>query len=113
MADEEHKSEIETGFGTGLRAKLGRGDDEAGSPAPTAAPDGEGFVHVATAGPNGDVEALRAELAAALERERDLRTDLAQSVVPVADFSADTAELKTRGADLDARAARLAAVETE
>jgi chromosome segregation ATPase len=118
MAEEEKRTDTETGFGTGLRAKLGQRDaDESVAPeavatveaAPVEAPQANGGV-------NGDIEALRAELAAALARERDLRTELAvasQPIAPSADLSPLEAQLNTRSAELDARGARLAAAETE
>ena len=119
MAEEQKRTDTETGFGTGLRAKLVQRDeaDESGA-APTVAtaetaPDLGGQ---ANGDVYGDVEALRAELAGALARERDLRTELAvasQPVAAVADFSPLEADLKNRSAELDARAARLAASETE
>src|SRR5919202_5873135 len=117
MSDDEKRTETETGFGTGLRAKLGRAEQEEPREAPVATVEAEPVAAPETNGVgNGDVEALRAELAAALDRERDLRTELAmaaQPVMPGADFSPLEAELKTRSAELDARAARLAAAETE
>src|SRR5215207_4726888 len=114
--DDQPRTDTETGFGTGLRAKLeGRDhDDRAGGNAVATAPLNEAGAPEAYGGSNGDVEALRAEPAAALERERELRTELAtQSVVPSADFSPLEAELKTRAAEFEARAALLAASEAE
>src|SRR5215216_6736776 len=116
MAEHAHTSETETGFGTGLRAKLGRppeGDAEAQAPPP----GDEGFappLPAVNGVPDGDVEALRGELAAALARERDLQAvvvDLEQTARSrTADFQVDTSG---RSAELDERAARLAAAETE
>src|SRR4029079_11647783 len=116
MAEHEH-SDTETGFGTGLRAKLGRppeGEAEAQAPAP---PGDESFappLPQANGVPDADVEALRGELAAALARERDLQAavaDLEQTARSrTSDFKVDTSG---RSAELDERAARLAAAETE
>src|SRR5688500_14415634 len=115
--DEKERSEIETGFGTGLRAKLGRPEAEEAAPVVAAdAATGELPPYPANGEVNGDVEALRAELAAALERERDLRTELAtQAVMPAPDPERDgfESDLAARAAELDLRAARLAASETE
>src|SRR4051794_12884003 len=115
MAEHAHTSDTETGFGTGLRAKLGRppeGDAEA-----QASSGDEGFAPPLPAGngvPDADVEALRGELAAALARERDLQAvvvDLEQTARSrTTDFQVDTSG---RSAELDERAARLAAAETE
>src|SRR4051794_15789371 len=114
MAEHAHTSDTETGFGTGLRAKLGRppeGDAEA-----QASSGDEGFAPPLPAGngvPDADVEALRGELAAALARERDLQAvvvDLEQTARSrTTDFQVDT----SGRAELDERAARLAAAETE
>jgi hypothetical protein len=97
--DDQPRSDTETGFGTGLRAKLeGRPDhdDRAGDKAVATAPLQEVGVPEAYGESNGDVEALRAELAAALERERELRTELAtQSVLPSTDLSPLEAEVNT------------------
>src|SRR6185312_9751156 len=116
MAEHAHTSDTETGFGTGLRAKLGRADGEAESQAPPP-PGDEGFappLPQANGVPDADVEALRGELAAALARERDLQAaviDLETTARnPVADFQVDTSG---RSAELDERAARLAAGEAE
>ena len=76
MAEHAHTSDTETGFGTGLRAKLGRGPEgEAESQAP-APPGDEGFappLPAANGVPDADVEALRGELAAALARNATSR----------------------------------------
>jgi septal ring factor EnvC (AmiA/AmiB activator) len=115
--DDQPRSDTETGFGTGLRAKLeGRPDHDGrtGGNVVATAPLEEVGAPAAYGEPNGDVQALRAELAAALARERDLRTELAtQNVLATPDLSPLEAELRTRGAELDARAARLGASETE
>src|SRR3954447_1451007 len=116
MAEHTHTSDTETGFGTGLRAKLGRapeGDAEAQAPPP----GDQRFAPPLPAGngvPDADVEALRDELAAALARERDLHAvvvDLEQTARSrTTDFQVDTSG---RSGQLDERAARLAAAETE
>src|SRR4051794_40743058 len=108
MAEHAH-SDTETGFGTGLRAKLGRPrEDETEAQAPPVGGD-EGFTPPppATNGvPDADVEALRGELAAALARERDLQAavaDLEQTARSrTSEFRVDTSG---RSAELDARAA--------
>ena len=102
--DEKERSEIETGFGTGLRAKLGRPEAEESEPAAAAGTNGSTPPLPGYEESNGELEALRAELAAALERERDLRTELAtQAAMPVEtlDFGGAGDELKARSADLD------------
>src|SRR5919109_4572181 len=116
MPDDEKKSEIETGFGTGLRAKLGRGDAGDGAENVSAAlADGPVEAPALNGEPNGDVEALRAELAAALDRERDLRTELATQavIVPSPEMGGLESDLATRAAEPAPRAARLAATEAE
>ena len=114
--DEKERKEIETGFGTGLRAKLGRPEVEEETPAPAAVAATNELPPLPANGEvNGDVEALRAELAAALERERDLRTELATQAVmsaPNPELDGFESDLAARAAELDLRAARRAASET-
>ncbi|MGH3006633.1 MAG: hypothetical protein ACRDOS_12205, partial [Gaiellaceae bacterium] len=84
MSDERSEvgeSGAETGFGTGLRTKLGRG----ATPLP-----GNGEASEAGASANGtaneaEVIALRAELAAAMDRERGLRAEVAAALVARSD----------------------------
>ena len=110
MAEHARTSDTETGFGTGLRAKLGRAPEgEAEAQAPP--PGDEGFAPPLPAGngvPDADVEALRGELAAALARERDLQAavaDLEQTARSrTSDFQVNASG---RSAELDERAARL------
>jgi hypothetical protein len=116
MAEHAHTSDTETGFGTGLRAKLGRAEGDAEAQAQPATRE-EGFappLPVANGVPDADVETLRGELAAALARERDLQTAVADLEATArsrtTDFQVDT---RGRSAELDERAARLAAAETE
>src|SRR4029450_8880611 len=80
MAEHAHTSDTETGFGTGLRAKLGRAPEGEGEAQVPPVPGDEGFappLPAANGVPDADVEALRGELAAALARERDLQTAVA------------------------------------
>src|SRR5438093_5807030 len=114
VSEEKPKSDTETGFGTGLRAKL-EGMPPEDAPAEAAPPPAEATVEAAPVNgvPAADLEVLREELAAALARERDLRLELeSQTSVPGADFSAVEAEMRVRTGELDSRAARLAAAET-
>jgi hypothetical protein len=116
MAEHAHTSDTETGFGTGLRAKLGRPPE---GEAPEAAPAaGEESFAPPLPGSNGvsdaDIETLRGELAAALARERDLQAALVDlettSRTRNVELQPDTSG---RSAELDERTARLAAAETE
>src|ERR1043166_9402395 len=112
MTEHAATSDTETGFGTGLRAKLGRpteGEPEAAAP---PAPGEESFAPPLPATNGGasdaDVEALRGALAAALARERALHADLQAALSerptvqqPAHDFGP---ELASRTAELDERA---------
>ena len=116
MSEQTH-SDTETGFGTGLRAKLGRSPEgETAVQAPAVAADESSAPPLPKANgvPDADVEALRGELAAALARERDLQTAVADLEATarnrMADLQVDTSG---RSAELDERAARLAAAEAE
>src|SRR5262245_22783897 len=118
MSEHGH-SDTETGFGTGLRAKLGRpseGETEAPTPASNG---GESFasappVPQANGVPDADVEALRGELAAALARERDLQTAMSDLETTVRSRNSELhVDTSGRSAELDERAARLAAAEAE
>ncbi|HEX2044663.1 MAG TPA: hypothetical protein VHF23_03420, partial [Gaiellaceae bacterium] len=113
MTDEHRdveQSTAETGFGTGLRTKLARH-------APGA--DGNGSEGGADLGRNGlaneaEVIALRAELAAAIDRERGLRAELAAALDARSEHDAAVErDFAARSAELDVRAARLATSEQE
>src|SRR5918999_3453678 len=113
MSEEEKQNgDTETGFGTGLRAQLERKRDP--EPAP-AAPAGAAPPSLGQNGEsNVELETLRGELAAALQRERDLHAALSNQV-PVQRGPDPILEqqLASRLAELDARTAKLAAGETE
>ncbi|MGH2995361.1 MAG: hypothetical protein ACRDM9_03495, partial [Gaiellaceae bacterium] len=87
----EAEAEAETGFGTGLRTKLERRTGNGGAS-------------------QAEVEALRAELAASLDRERELKADLDAAQLGVArpHDAVLGGDLAARSAELDVRAARLA-----
>ena len=105
MSEHAHK-DTETGFGTGLRAKLGRPTEAEAEPQAPAPAEDETFapppVPQSNGAPDADVEALRGELAAALSRERDLQAaviDLEQTAKSrTSDFGVDSTG---RSADLD------------
>ena len=94
-AEESAKLEAETGFGTGLRGKLKKRQEvSAEAPAPPSS-NGAPPQHEARPGEpeaalepppalsipdTAELDALRAELAASLDRERDLRVELAAVV---------------------------------
>ena len=93
--------DAETGFGTGLRGKLKKrqepeapeangtapvaeehvleGDPIAAEPSPPSPPPASPLVAAPSIADTAELDALRAELAAALDRERDLRIELAAS----------------------------------
>lgn len=99
--------ETEKGFGTGLRDQLARKRGEQEVTAVVEAPP------LDTADPDEtvDVETLRSELSASLERERELRTSLADRVEAYErELDADRA-YALRAGELDQRAVRVAASE--
>jgi len=80
MSEHAH-SDTETGFGTGLRAKLGRpaeGEAESQSPAPSGDESFAPPLPQANGIPDADVEALRGELAPARAPERDQQTAVSE-----------------------------------
>src|ERR671936_2866857 len=97
----------ERGFGTGLRAKLEGGGGSGGEPEAPRSP-GEAIA-AATALPQPDVDALRAELSASLAREHELRASLNEQV----DGFGREAENARDSAELDRRAAALSATEAD
>ena len=125
---ESAKVEAETGFGTGLRGKLKKRQEPAApetngsppleeaaaadeQPAPEAAPLEQPAPM--TVQDTAELDALRAELTAALERERDLRIELAASFAVRDDTSAIESDYNARSAELDLRAAKVASAEQE
>jgi chromosome segregation ATPase len=107
--------DTEKGFGTGLRAQLAKRNDAAAPApeAPEAAPQSTSaepaFVVYGTA----EAEAVKAELAAAGERERDLRDELDELRARLeAAEHANTEASSARSAEVDARAAKVAGLET-
>ena len=132
-AKDSPKPEAETGFGTGLRGKLKKRQEseapetngiapvveepsaevEPGStepaPPPSYATPAAAIPHVDAA----ELDALRAELAAALDRERDLRIELAASFTMRNETSALEGDYAARSAELDLRAAKIASAEQE
>ena len=128
--------ETEKGFGTGLRAQLAKKKSEAPPAAtPTAAAPAamvEPHVEHATAGLPDDgaaaaeIEALRAELGAALAREQELRGSLSRQIETVergesreklaereAELVQKAGELSAAGDALDERERRLVEQERE
>src|SRR5688500_11970284 len=110
--------EIEKGFGTGLRAQLERrrdGEPTAEQPdvpaaeAPPETPQPEQEWNVV------DIEgdALRAQLEAALVREHGLRAELAELQEVTERGHTDAQSLSLRSTEVDARAARIAALEAK
>src|SRR3989440_70786 len=112
-------AETEKGFGTGLRAQLERRRETSGGGAASAAKSDAApkpAAGILDAAPpvdleSGDLEALRAELAASLEREQDLRTTLTEQVAAYEYEAQPSHELAERAAELDQRAGRLSAHE--
>ena len=118
---EQH--ETEGGFGTGLRGKLERRRDE--EAAPPAEPESPPPAAVAAAAPAepvelapaaavalpdfGELEALRADLAQALDREQDLRDELEELQEALTHGKVDSQTLSIRSEEIDGRAAKLAA----
>ena len=112
-------AETEKGFGTGLRAQLERRRETTGGGAASEAksdaapkpasgiPDAAPLVDLESA----DLEALRAELAASLAREQDLRTTLTEQVAAYEHEPQPSQQLAERAAELDHRAGRLSAHE--
>ncbi|MGH3060259.1 MAG: hypothetical protein ACRDNA_02480, partial [Gaiellaceae bacterium] len=102
--------DAETGFGTGLRGKLEKRRE------PDEAADGAAPEEVAAAS-NGagsvEADALRAELAASLDRERELRSELSAAFEARGESAALDSDYAARTAELDVRAARLASSEQE
>jgi hypothetical protein len=80
-------TETEKGFGTGLRAQIARRRDAAQAVLDATSAEFDAGKAVADAAPKGkangahpEVEAVRAELQAAIAREQDLRTFLTSQV---------------------------------
>ncbi|MEX2464426.1 MAG: hypothetical protein WD428_00970, partial [Gaiellaceae bacterium] len=109
MSEEEKQSgDTETGFGTGLRAQLERRKDP--EPAPAAPPGAPPSLGQNGEAPNVELETLRGELAAALQRERDLHAALSnQAPAQRAPDPMLEQQLAGRSAELDARAPKVAA----
>ncbi len=101
-------AETEKGFGTGLRAQLERRRDAAQAVLDATSAEFDAGKAVADAAPKGrtngshpEVEAVRAELQAAIAREQDLRTFLTTQV-ETQDRELELEEaLSTRAAELD------------
>jgi chromosome segregation ATPase len=134
MPESAKKVETEKGFGTGLRAQLEKkrkrdepasvgealaaGDDAAPDP-PVAGtppveqqpppPRHEPEPQLEAVDPSPDLEALRAELAASLKREQELRATLADQVEAYERGLDHDKSLAMREAELEQRAARLTA----
>ena len=124
-AQESPKPEAETGFGTGLRGKLKkRQEPPAAETNGVPPPETEAQVPEEEAPPpepaaalpvqdTAESDALRAELTAALERERDLRIELATTFSMRDEASAIDSDSNARAAELDLRAAKVASAEQE
>src|SRR5919201_1806403 len=104
---EPEPTNTERGFGTGLRAKLTAGGEPQAA-APTPRSPGEAIAAASSPQPF-ELEALRAELSAALAREQELRAALGESERRQgAELAHETAQ---RNSELDRRAAMLSATE--
>ena len=104
MAETDSTS-TERGFGTGLRAKLtgsNGAEPEAAEPRSPAE-----AIAVATPIDTSDVEALRAELGAALAREHELRSSLNQQIDDFGREAENSAVAAERMGELDRRVAAL------
>ena len=109
MATTEHppQHETEQGFGTGLRAQLERRreGDEAAEAQPQTVERVEivaSHVHVGVSPDSaGELEALHAELAAALSRENDLRHELADLQGTVERELAGAKSISQRSSEID------------
>ena len=115
--------ETEQGFGTGLRRQLERrrdGEVEAPqtepdvaaavpSPPPPAPERPQIDQPTFVAYDDGEAEGLRSELVAALGRESSLRDQLAELQDTLVRESATAESMSLRSAEVDARAAKLAA----
>ena len=122
---EETKGEAtEGGFGTGLRAQLqkrrgGQADEE---PAPDSQPGEPPLVRVDlyTSAPhqvngedvNGELEELRAQLAEAQKRERELRAAFAEQVEAYERKMSEEYEVSREQTKLDERSSKLSATES-
>src|SRR5918999_2364091 len=121
MGNEKKKvDETEKGFGTGLRAQLERRRDTVPVEAPAAPSEGQlAAAHALAETPtNGDgddarLEAVRAELAASLAREQDLRKALSDQLEAREHELDLDRDFATRATELDGRAAKLAAAQTD
>ena len=119
MGNEKKRvDETEKGFGTGLRAQLERRRDTVPVDAPPAPTDEELAAAQALAetptnggGDGAQLEAVRAELAASLAREQDLRTALSDQLEAREHELDLDRDFATRAAELDGRAAKLAAAQ--
>jgi DNA repair exonuclease SbcCD ATPase subunit len=127
-AKESTKIEAETGFGTGLRGKLKKRQepppeaDSNGGPPPPELEERDPAPERATAPPEpvaasvpdtAELDALRAELAASLDRERDLRVELAAAFAERDQGIALDGDHVARSGELDLRAAKVASAEQE
>ena len=97
-------SDREGGFGSGLRAKLAKEQEEPRSPAEAIA---------AAAEDSPDVELLRSELTASLAREQGLRVSLHEQVEVSGREVRLEQDVASQLAGLDARASALAATEAD
>ena len=119
--DAKPADDTEKGFGTGLRAQLQRRRDSAQEELDASNEAFESAKALATAPPiangNGDghavLETVRAELAAALAREQDLRAFLTDQIeTRERELDVDH-ELSARSAEVDAKLGTLEAAELE
>src|SRR5215210_4201728 len=122
------ETETEGGFGTGLRAQLQRRQEPAGDGA-LMPPQETPIVRVdlyaaapasvstnggsASEGAHPDLDHLRAELAAALAREQDLRQALGEQVEAYERKLSDDHLAAKQAAELDDHGARLAQIEED
>src|SRR3990172_10166827 len=124
MSPQKDATETEKGFGTGLRAQLERRREPTskGTPPPAAEEalaaarklvDTPPPENVNGSGSDAEVEAVRAELAASLTREQELRTTLADQLETREHELALDRELAARSVELDGKAARLPAAHAE
>src|SRR5437867_6737508 len=122
--DETEGQATEGGFGTGLRAQLqkrrgGQADEE---PAPDSQPGEPPLVRVDlyTSAPhqvngedvNGELEELRAQLAEAQKRERELRAAFAEQVEAYERKLSEEYEVTREQSKLDDRSSKLSATES-
>ena len=119
--DAKPADDTEKGFGTGLRAQLQRRRDDAQVELDASKEAFTAAKAVATApssaNGNGDghaeLETVRAELAASLAREQDLRAFLTDQIEARERELEVDHELSARAADVDAKLSKLDAAELE